>query len=180
MRGMFKKWWKNEEATAAIEAGFMFPLLMVILCGTVDTGIGLITNMKVTNATQTVSDLLTRDVQVTPGMINDAVIAGEMAMMPYTLDSFGVDIVGIQYIGLSKTPTVIWRRTQNMAPNVDVLTRAEDLGDQNEGIIAVTVRYEYHPLFTSYFAGTYVMTEESYARPRKGGFIPCSTGGSTC
>lgn len=177
---MFRKWVRDEGATAAIEAGFLFPLLMVILCGTIDTGVGLITNMKVTNATQTVSDLLTRDVQVTPGMINDAIIAGEMALMPYSTTSYGVDIVGIQYVGLSETPTVRWRRTQNMAPNVDVLAKSEDLGDQNEGIIAVTVRYEYHPLFTSYFAGTYVMVEESYARPRKGGFIGCSTGSSSC
>ena len=82
MRGMFRKWRKDESATAAVEAGFLFPLLMVILCGTIDTGVGLITNMKVTNATQTVSDLLTRDVQVTPGMINDAIIAAQMALMP--------------------------------------------------------------------------------------------------
>ena len=180
MRGMFRKWRKDESATATVEAGFLFPLLMVILCGTIDTGVGLITNMKVTNATQTVSDLLTRDVQVTPGMINDAIIAAQMALMPYDTTSFGVDVVGIQFVGTSETPTVRWRRTQNMAANVDVLTRAEGLGDQNEGIIAVTVRYEYNPLFTSYFAGTYVMVEESYARPRKGGFIGCSTGGSTC
>lgn len=176
----FKRWLGDDDATAAVEAGFLFPLLLVILCGTVDTGVGLITNMKVTNATQTVSDLLTRDVQVTPSMIDDAIVAGRMALMPYGTTSYGVDIVGIQFLGVDEVPTVVWRRTQNMAPNTEVLTKAEGLGDQNEGIIAVTVRYEYHPLFTHYFAGTYTMEEEAYARGRKGGFISCSTGGSSC
>lgn len=178
----FVKWVKDDCATAAVEAGFLFPLLMLVLCGTIDTGLGLVTNQKVTNATQTVSDLLTREVQATPAEINDAIIAGRMAMMPYETDSYGVDIASIKFIGTTKVPTLQWRRTVNMAANTEILARTEGLGAQNEGVLAVTVRYVFTPIFTSYFSGPIVMKIESFARGRKvaTGYIPCSTGGSTC
>ncbi|MCC7037306.1 MAG: pilus assembly protein [Alphaproteobacteria bacterium] len=181
MRG-FVKWMRDDGATAAVEAGFMFPLLLLILCGTIDTGIGLVTNQKVTNATQTVSDLLTREVEAKPADIDDAIVAGRMAMMPYPTDSYGVDIASVKFIGTTKVPTVQWRRTFNMTANTEILPRTEGLGAQNEGVLAVTVRYVFTPIFTSYFAGPIVMKIESFARGRKvaTGYIPCSTGGTTC
>ena len=182
MLGGFVKWLKDDGATAAVEAGFMFPLLMLILCGTIDTGLGLVTNQKVTNATQTVSDLLTREVQVTPADIDDAIVAGRMAMMPYQTASYGVDIASIKFIGTTKVPTVQWRRTNNMTANSEILDKTVGLGAQNEGVLAVTVRYVFTPVFTSYFGAPIVMKIESFARGRKvaTGYIPCSTGGSSC
>lgn len=181
LRG-FKKWLKDDGATAAIEAGFLFPMLMLVLCGTIDTGLGLVTNQKVTNATQTVSDLLTREIQVTPADIDDAIVAGRMAMMPYQTASYGVDIASIKFIGTTKVPTVQWRRTNNMTANTEILDRTVGLGAQNEGVLAVTVRYVFTPIFTSYFGDPIVMKIESFARGRKvaTGYIPCSTGGSSC
>ncbi|HYD17140.1 MAG TPA: TadE/TadG family type IV pilus assembly protein [Patescibacteria group bacterium] len=178
----FRKWLINDEATAAVEAGFMFPLLMLVLCGTIDIGVALVINQKVSNATQTVSDLLTREIQVTPSDVSDAIIGGRMALMPYPNAPYGVDIASIKFIGTTKVPTVQWRRTENMSPNLDVTTRTAGLGDQNEGVLAVTVRYVFTPLFTSYFTNPIVMNLESFARGRKAatGYIPCSTGGSVC
>lgn len=178
----FIRWLKDDGATAAVEAGFLFPFLLLVLCGTIDTGLSLVTNQKVTNATQTVSDLLTREIQVTPGDIDDAIIAGRMAMMPYPTDSYGVDIASVKFIGATKVPTVQWRRTFNMVANTEITDRTEGLGAQNEGVLAVTVRYVFTPVFTSYFGAPIVMKIESFARGRKvaTGYIPCSTGGSSC
>ena len=55
---IFKSWCKDDGATAAIEAGLLFPILVALLCGTMDTGFGLITSKKVINATQMVSDAI--------------------------------------------------------------------------------------------------------------------------
>lgn len=162
---------RDDKAASAIEAGLLFPVLAAILCGTIDIGIGLVTNLKVTNAAQIVSDLLARESRVTTPEIQDAIVAGRMALMPYDTASYGVDIVGIQYVGAGLTPTVRWRETSNMLPNVDVIENSEGLGDEGEGVIAVTVRYTYQPYFAGFVINTLVMEEEAYVRGRKGGFV---------
>lgn len=166
-----KTYLREEGANAAIEAGFLFPVLVSILCGTIDIGIGLVTNMKVTNACQIVADLVSRDADVTQVEIDDAVVAGRMAILPYSAASYGVDIVGIQYVGATLTPTVRWRDTVNMEPNLEVLERSEGLGLQDEGVIAVSVRYTYQPYFSEFLLSTINMEEEAYVRGRKGLFV---------
>lgn len=179
---LFKKWLKDDGATAAIEAGFLFPLLMLILCGTVDTGMGLVMNQKVINASHTICDLLARGSDVANTDVSDAIIAGQLALQPYANATYGSDIVSIRFVGASLTPTVQWRRTTNMEPNPDVTLSANGLGLQDEGVLAVTVTYTFTPIFTSYFQSPIPMTVVSYARSRKStsGMITCTTGGATC
>lgn len=167
----FRSWMKDDRATAAIEAGLLFPVLVLILCGTIDVGMGCLINQKTINATQMISDLLSRDDSVSTADINDAIVAGQLAFAPFTTTSYGTDIAGVQFIGASLTPTVEWRVTTNMQPNTTITTKTIGLGLQNEGVLAVTVTYTYYPLFTAYMVSPFVMTEESYARSRKGVFI---------
>lgn len=168
---IFKFWCKDDGATAAIEAGLLFPILVALLCGTMDTGFGLITSQKVINATQMVSDLMTRGTQVTTTDIDDAIVAGQMAIAPYDTTTYGIDIVGIQFVGATLVPTERWRRTQNMSANTTVLAKSAGMGAQDEGVVAVTVQYTYTPMFSGYFTGPMIMKEESYARGRKGLFV---------
>ncbi|HEX2753181.1 MAG TPA: TadE/TadG family type IV pilus assembly protein, partial [Alphaproteobacteria bacterium] len=166
-----RKFLTGDEANAAIEAGFLFPVMVAILCGMIDMGVALITNLKVTTATQIVSDLLARDKSVTDAQIDDAVNAGRLALFPYDTATYGVDIVGIQYVGTGLVPTVRWRETINMAENAAVLERSEGLGLQNEGVIAVTVRYFFTPYFSGFMINDIQMHEEAYVRGRKGLFV---------
>lgn len=166
-----KKFLRREEANAAIEAGFLFPVMVAILCGMIDIGVALLTNLKVTTSTQIVSDLLARDKSVNDAQIEDAINAGRLALFPYDTDSYGVDIVGIQYVGTGLVPTVRWRETLNMDENPDVLERSEGLGLQNEGVIAVTVEYFFRPYFAGFMLDDIQMHEEAYVRGRKGLFV---------
>lgn len=181
MRGL-KDWLSDDGATAAVEAAFMFPLLMLILCGTVDAGLGVVMNQKLTNASHTVCDLLARGTSVSRTDVDDALIAGQLAMKPYATGTLGFDIAAIKFLTISKTPTVQWRRTSNMTADTTLVQNSDGLGAQNEGVLAVTGVYNYHPMFTSYFQETVSMKVQAYGRSRKSsdGFITCSTGGSTC
>lgn len=167
----FIKFCKRDDANAAIEAGFLFPVMVAILCGMIDMGVALITNLKVTTATQIVSDLLARDKTVNDAQIDDAINAGRLALFPYDTDSYGVDIVGIQYVGTGLVPTVRWRETRNMDENPAVIERSAGLGLQNEGVIVVTVEYFFEPYFTGFMLNNIRMQEESYVRGRKGLFV---------
>lgn len=171
MSSRMKKFLAGEDANAAIEAGFLFPVMVAILCGMIDMGVALITNLKVTTATQIVSDLLARDRTVNDAQIDDAINAGRLALFPYDVTSFGVDIAGIQYVGSGLVPTVRWRETRNMTENASVLERSAGLGQQNEGVIAVTVRYYFRPYFSGFMLNDIQMHEEAYVRGRKGLFV---------
>ncbi|MDY0009528.1 MAG: pilus assembly protein [Bdellovibrionales bacterium] len=170
-RRRMKRCLKDEGGVAAIEAGFLFPIMLMILCGMIDMGAALVANLKVTNACQIIADLLARDRATNDAQIDDAIVAGRLALTPYNTDTYGVDIAGIQYVGSALTPTIRWRETVNMDENDNVLARSEGLGLQNEGVIAVTVRYTFRPFFAGYVMNDFVMSEEAYVRGRKGLFV---------
>lgn len=168
---LFKTWLVNEDANAAIEAVMVFPILIAMMFGIIDIGKGIIVNKKVITASHMVSDLLSRDDTVSDSALNDAIVAGELALGPYDTASFGIDIVGIQFIGGSAEPTEIWRDTVNMSENGNAVTGAASLGDEDEGVLAITVEYTYKPPFSSLITGDILMQEVSYVRGRASSFV---------
>lgn len=160
-----------ERAVAAVEAGMIFPLLVTLLMGVVDTGVALVINQKMITACQTVSDILARELAVDDAMLQEAVSAGRLSLMPYDTANFGVDIAGIQFSGASATPVVRWRESFNAPANDQILERADGLGLQNEGVLGVTTVYAYRPFFTGSVVGEIDMREVAYARGRRGLFI---------
>lgn len=167
----FREWVAGEDAVAAIEAGFIFPILMTVLCGMIDAGSALTANLKLTNAGQIVADLLARDSVTNDEQIADAIVAGRLALSPLDTGSYGVDIVGVQYDGEDLTPTERWRETYNMDENDEILDKTAGLGLRGEGVIAVTVRYTFHPFFAGYIMNDMQMREEAFVRGRRGVFV---------
>lgn len=171
MANLFKRWGEDERAVIAIEVGVLMPMMLVLLMGVIDTGMGVLTSQKVINSVQTVGDLLGREVTLSTADINDCVAAGKLALMPYDTASYGVDIAGIQFVGGPTKPKVIWRDTFNMTANATILDKASGLGADGEGVLGVTVQYIYNPLFSAVFTGPKTLYEVSYVRGRKGVFI---------
>lgn len=167
---------RDDSAVAAVEAAMLFPLLILILCGTMDMGTALVVNQKMITATQTVADLLAREEDVTDNEMNEAIAAGRLSMMPYATASYGADVAGIKFVGTALVPTVMWRDTVNMDPNDNILTGAEGLGAQDDGVLGVTVNFTYTPYFSSFLTGDFQMSEVSYARGRRGLFITRTQG----
>lgn len=167
----FRAWLKDDRGVSAVEAALIFPIMVTMLCGTIDTGVGLVTNQKVINAVQTVGDILAREEDVTNAELNDAIVSGQLSLSPYSTTSFGIDIAGIQFKNTTLTPTVIWRDTVNMSPNTKILDKAARLGKQDEGVLGLTVRYIYYPYFTAFAVGSIEMKEVSYVRGRRGYFV---------
>jgi len=164
-------WYKDNSAIAAIELGMLMPLMLIILMGMFDTGSAVLASQKVINASQTVSDLLGRYDTVTDTVLDQSVEAGRVMLAPYDTTSYGIDIVGIQFDGSSSNPVEVWRETQNMSPVADAVERATGLGDDNEGVLAVTIKYTYEPFFSSGIINAMDFKETSFVRSRSGLFI---------
>lgn len=169
--GFLRRWAADESGTAMMEAVMVFPVMMVMFLGAVDTGNAVLTNKKVITASQVVADLLARESSVDTAEINDAVVAGRMALEPFNTDSYGIDIVSIRFEGEDATPTEAWRETINTTPQDGILADTAGLGDEDEGVLAVTVSYDYEPLFGGGLTGTIEMRETAIIRGRDTAFI---------
>ena len=133
MLNMLRHWWKEDRAVVAIEVGLLMPLLLIIMAGVMDIGNDILINQKVTDADQMIADLLTRKPTVSTTDLANAIEAGKLTLQPYDTASYGVDIVGVQFVGGPLKPVVIWRDTVNMQPNTNVPANTLNLGADQRG-----------------------------------------------
>lgn len=176
LRRVCPLFFRDDRGVSAIEAAFLFPLMVLILLGSLDIGVALLINQKLITSVQTVADLLARQDTVSDDALDEAIAAGRLSLMPYQTASYGVDVAGIQFKGASAVATVVWRDTVNMSANNAILDDADGLGLRDEGVLGVTASYIYTPYFSSFFAGDFTMSEVSYARGRRGLFVTRTQG----
>lgn len=166
------RWAREEEAVAAIETVILFPVLIALLVGCYDIGRGINVNQKTIAAAQIIGDLVARDRSVTAASIQDIVEAGRLAFDPYPSDSFGYDIVSVQF-DADGDPTVIWRVTENAQPNDAAVESSTALGGPGDGVVIVTAVYNYEPYFTNFAVDEINMQEVAFLRGRRSSVVAC-------
>ena len=180
---MFKskisQWWDSREGVAAIEAAMIFPILAVMLVGVYDMGNAILAGQKAIRAAQVTADLVAREAEIDSTLVDEAVWAGELALQPYDTTTYGVDIVSIGFDD-DADAYIEWRETRNMTANPDVLTAVADLAEEGEGVMVVTIQYEYEPLFLGFSMGEFnvgliPMEEIAFSRGRKSPVVTCPT-----
>ncbi len=165
-----RKWSKSEDGMAAVEAAMIFPVLLTLLLGTFDVGNAILANQKAIRASQVTADLIARTSSVDDATIDEAVEAGELAMQPMSVDTYGVDVVSISFDD-DANAVIEWRETRNMPPLADVLTRVEDLAEAGEGVLVVSVEYNFEPVFAGFIVDAILMREIAFSRGRQGAVI---------
>lgn len=168
------RYWAEEKAVAAVETAILFPVLISLMMAVYDLGQGVVVNQKTISASQIVGDLIARNEFVDQGLVDDIALAGQMALEPYASQngSYGYDVISVQFDEADE-PNVLWRVTDNMVADDDVLERADGLGTEGEGVVIVSVVYQYTPFFTNFIVDTIDMTETAYLRGRKSAIITC-------
>lgn len=172
-RTKFLLWWVEEKAVALTEAAILFPVLLSLLMGVYDLGQGIVVNQKVMSASQVVGDLITRNEVVTIDLVNDIVTAGELALEPYSTATFGYDIASVQF-DEDGDPVVLWRVTAGMVENDIAVDSTSGFAEEGEGLVVVTVEYEYTPFFSHFVVDQINMREVAFLRGRKSATITCT------
>lgn len=166
----FQNWFNTEDGTAAVEAALVFPILLTLFLGTFDLGNGILANQKTIRASQVTADLVARSSTIDSTMLDEAIEAGELALNPLSTATFGVDVVSISFDD-DANAVIEWRETRNMSPVGDVLSRVESLAQAGEGVLVVTVQYEFHPVFAGFLVNNIPMQETAFARSRQGAVV---------
>lgn len=169
------RYWAEEMAVAAVEVAILFPVLLSLMMAVYDLGQGVVVNQKTISAAQIIGDLITRNEVVDQTMVDDIAISGQLALAPYVSngDEFGYDIISVQF-DEDDDPFVLWRVTNNMNADDSVIDRADGLGEYGDGVVIVSVVYQYTPFFTDFVLGQIDMMETSFLRGRKSAVISCS------
>ena len=163
---ILSRWIDGDEGVAAIEAAMIFPMMLFIFLGVFDAGNAILANQKTVRASQVVADLITRKSVVSNSDVSEAMDAGRLALEPLDSSSFGVDIVSIRF-DESADSSIEWRDTFNMSSVPDALNSVTALQDANEGVVMVSVKYVYTPLFSSFISGPITMNEVAFSRGRR-------------
>lgn len=161
---------QEEDGMAAVEAAYIFPILLTMMLGVFDIGNGIIANQKAIRASQVTADLIARYAEVDTASLNEAIQGGQQALVPLDDSSYGVDVVSIAFDD-DAVPTIEWRETRNMTPIADVLTRVASIAEADEGVLVVAVEYMYEPLFAGFVVDDMQMQEIAFARGRKSAVI---------
>jgi Flp pilus assembly protein TadG len=161
---------QERDGTAAVESALVFPLLIFLLLATYDMGNAIITDQKVIRSSQVVGDLITRERTVNSAVVNEAVLAGQLALLPNSTATYGVDIVSIRFNDEAE-PEIVWRETRNMTANADVLNSVLPLAEENSGVVVTTIQYSFRPLFGNFIFGDISMEEVAFNRGRKSAVV---------
>ena len=164
------RWYRDESGLAAVESALIFPVLLMMLLGTFDMGNAILANQKAIRASQVVADLITRNVNVDDGIIDEVIEAGRLAFDPLATGSYGVDIVSVGFDD-DADPEIIWRETENMTPMGDVEARVASVADANSGVVVVAVEYQFDPIFVGFVMDTIAMQEVAFAKGRQSSVV---------
>ncbi len=173
LKSMLRKAWHDRGGLAAVEFAMIFPMMIMMLLGTVELGNGILANQKVISSSQIVVDLLTRTEEVTDAQLADAKRAGRMALAPFDTNEIGFDIISIRFdpdngdAGTDPQVVVVWRNTDNMAAIADIEDRVMPLALEGDGVVVVYVEFPYVPFFGTTIVGRINMLESTFSRGRK-------------
>lgn len=162
---LIRRWKNDEDGMAAVEAAMIFPVMLAMFLGVFDLGNAILANQKTIRASQVIADLIARENIVADADINEAVEAGRLAFEPLDNSSFGVDIISMRF-DENADSEIVWRETVNMTGVADPFSAVEALETADEGVVMVSVHYEYEPRFAGFLVSAIDMNEVAFSRGR--------------
>lgn len=177
MTARYKKLWSrytaDESGMSFMETAFLFPVLITLMMAVYDLGQGVVINQKTVAAAQIIGDLVTRNEEVDMVLIEDIIRAGEFAFDPYSSVPFAYDIASVEF-DEEGNPITLWRVSEGMAQDNGPINSTIGLGAEGEGVVVVSVNYEYVPYFSSFVVPSMAMNELAFLRGRKSAIVTCA------
>lgn len=172
---LLNRFLRQESGMALMETAMLFPILLVMLFGIYDVGHAITANHKMITASNVAADLLTRTQSVSDRELDQAIEAAGLAMRPYdTSGGLRIDIISVRFDD-DDEPVVLWRESRNMtgdlSPDPDAADRTYGLGTKGEGVMMVTVVYDYEPTFGNMVIKKFRLRETAFARGRRSSVV---------
>jgi Flp pilus assembly protein TadG len=164
---VFPRFFASARGVAAAEFALIAPALIFLIMGVFEMSFRFRASEEATRYVHQVADLVSRETGLTTGTLEEIYDASIYMMKPLdTTDNLDLDISSIAFIGDSATPQIQWRRVAG-TPVAFEVSESAGMGQKDETVIRVGVRYKYQSVLTEMFGGGAMDIEKSaYARPR--------------
>jgi Flp pilus assembly protein TadG len=179
--------WIDAKAMAAVEFAMVLPFMLMLFVGGVELGSGMAINVKVTEATHSIADMVSQNTQISTARMQTMLGAAAAIMAPYPItDSNNNSLIVVTVSQVSTdsggNATVQWSQSYNGTtygtgrPVNQVISLPTSLtGSQNNNVsfILGEASYAYTPNAGYAITGTVTLHDSYYLFPR------CSTNNST-
>jgi Flp pilus assembly protein TadG len=165
---------RNAGGASAVEFALLFPVMMVMLLGSVGVGQAISLNRKITLLSRSIADIVSQSDKVTNSELNGIFAASRTILTPYNTAPVQMMIASIWTDG-SGNSTVDWSYAQNASTLGKGSSYAvpTDMKINNSGLILARVRYPYTVPFGQAIIGNSItLQEESLMKPRLVDRIP--------
>lgn len=162
-----RTWRQNCDGVVATEFALILPLLVAMLFGVYDLGMAIVINQKAITASQSMADLVARSTSVSEDDLENIASAGREAMRPFVEGDLSYNIISIGFTSdlNDPEPWLCWD-AGTIETTEEMIERTAPLAVADEGVVVVTVEYDYVPVFAKYLMDTLHMSEAAYARGR--------------
>ncbi|WP_295558982.1 TadE/TadG family type IV pilus assembly protein [uncultured Hyphomicrobium sp.] len=171
---------------AAVEFGFIAPVLLVMLLGAIEVTRAMSINTRISLATSMVADLVAREQQLTGDDVRAIYEIANEIMAPYDGSKLDLSLIPIMSASNNASRTLVYPSVTNRPPHnhgtvpakCQAYSLASGMLKTNESVIVVEARYMFEPLFGSYILNAGPWTKKAYAKPRKS--LCVAFDGATC
>jgi Flp pilus assembly protein TadG len=162
---------KDCRATALIEFAFVLPVFCGMTFGLYEITQGVICYMKVSDAANSIADLIGQTTIAAGGIGNsdfdDMYIAGQLIMAPSTGSNLGLAIASVYYDSSGANPKLAWQVERGGAAAMSNTTSfVSGLGAANGSTLIVQATYTYTSLLDYFLTSPIHITAQVAAKPR--------------
>lgn len=148
LRGLVRRLGRNRRGVAAVEFAMVFPVMLALYFGIVETGQAVMIDRKVTQLTRTLADLASQSKNALGnGDISNIFDAAQTVMMPYTDANPRMSLhhIVIDSAGLARVCWSEQRNSTRLARGASV-TLPADLRVPNTSLIMAQASYGFTPI----------------------------------
>jgi len=175
--------WHDVNAVAATEFAIVLPFMLVLYLGGVEFGNGLAVNVKVSETSHSVADIVSQNTQVTASQMQAILGAATAIMAPYpvtdgngslitvTVSEVSTDSNGKATVQWSQSTSSTGARPTGQPMTLSAFTSNSTPTNANLSLILSEVSYTYKPNLGYGIMGNVTLSDSYYLFPR------CSTNG---
>jgi Flp pilus assembly protein TadG len=164
-----RRFWRDNRGLAAVEFAMIFPIMLTLYFGTLETSDALTVSRRVANVAETAADLVAQQTSVSSSDLTDVFAASAAILTPYDTTKIKIVLTSV-VASSSNVTTVAWSSAYGGATARTVnssITLPTGLTTANSSVIMAEVTYSYVSPIAHFITGPITMTEKAYLRPRR-------------